>query len=146
MKLLKKDLFNPISEKRSQLKNQLLEFQIGVYSTLVKPWDSHGKLRSFWTANWNTQGTCLPTSCGSVFCREAASQVNLLLRRDLIVPVTLLHRSFPAPQTDPLNDPDQMNEDKRHSQGTFTSDYSKYLDSRRAQDFVQWLMNTKRNK
>nr|8GJG_B Chain B, gluc_A04_0005 [synthetic construct] len=24
----------------------------------------------------------------------------------------------------------------------FTSDYSKYLDSRRAQDFVQWLMNT----
>uniref|UniRef100_A0ABI7ZUX4 Glucagon / GIP / secretin / VIP family domain-containing protein n=8 Tax=Felidae TaxID=9681 RepID=A0ABI7ZUX4_FELCA len=55
-------------------------------------------------------------------------------------------RSFPAPQTDPLNDPDQMIEDKRHSQGTFTSDYSKYLDSRRAQDFVQWLMNTKRNK
>uniref|UniRef100_G1LG74 Glucagon n=3 Tax=Ailuropoda melanoleuca TaxID=9646 RepID=G1LG74_AILME len=55
-------------------------------------------------------------------------------------------RSLPAPQTDPLNDPDQMNEDKRHSQGTFTSDYSKYLDSRRAQDFVQWLMSTKRNK
>ncbi|XP_032736166.1 glucagon isoform X1 [Lontra canadensis] len=55
-------------------------------------------------------------------------------------------RSFPAPQTDPLNDPDQMSEDKRHSQGTFTSDYSKYLDSRRAQDFVQWLMSTKRNK
>ncbi|CAO2597298.1 GCG [Lemmus lemmus] len=54
-------------------------------------------------------------------------------------------RSFPASQTDPLEDPDQINEDKRHSQGTFTSDYSKYLDSRRAQDFVQWLMNTKRN-
>ncbi|KAM5268335.1 pro-glucagon [Hipposideros larvatus] len=54
--------------------------------------------------------------------------------------------SFPAPQTDPFNDPGQMSEDKRHSQGTFTSDYSKYLDSRRAQDFVQWLMNTKRNK
>ncbi|XP_036278020.1 pro-glucagon isoform X1 [Pipistrellus kuhlii] len=54
--------------------------------------------------------------------------------------------SFPASQADPLNDPDQMNEDKRHSQGTFTSDYSKYLDSRRAQDFVEWLMNTKRNK
>ncbi|XP_006867050.1 PREDICTED: glucagon [Chrysochloris asiatica] len=55
-------------------------------------------------------------------------------------------RSVSASQTDPLNDPDQMVEDKRHSQGTFTSDYSKYLDSRRAQDFVQWLMNTKRNK
>ena len=70
----------------------------------------------------------------------------LLLGRDLVVPITVLYRSFPAPQTDPLNDPDQMIEDKRHSQGTFTSDYSKYLDSRRAQDFVQWLMNTKRNK
>ncbi|KAL4688356.1 hypothetical protein H8959_004608 [Pygathrix nigripes] len=55
-------------------------------------------------------------------------------------------RSFSASQADPLGDPDQMNEDKRHSQGTFTSDYSKYLDSRRAQDFVQWLMNTKRNR
>nr|P09567.1 RecName: Full=Glucagon [Torpedo marmorata] len=29
-----------------------------------------------------------------------------------------------------------------HSEGTFTSDYSKYLDNRRAKDFVQWLMNT----
>nr|5YQZ_P Chain P, Glucagon analogue [Homo sapiens] len=28
------------------------------------------------------------------------------------------------------------------SQGTFTSEYSKYLDSRRAQDFVKWLLNT----
>ncbi|XP_052038533.1 pro-glucagon isoform X1 [Apodemus sylvaticus] len=55
-------------------------------------------------------------------------------------------RSFPASQTESREDPDQMNEDKRHSQGTFTSDYSKYLDSRRAQDFVQWLMSTKRNR
>nr|pir glucagon I - European eel [Anguilla anguilla] len=29
-----------------------------------------------------------------------------------------------------------------HSQGTFTNDYSKYLETRRAQDFVQWLMNS----
>uniref|UniRef100_A0A8B9XT06 Glucagon n=1 Tax=Bos mutus grunniens TaxID=30521 RepID=A0A8B9XT06_BOSMU len=62
------------------------------------------------------------------------------------VPPPGVRSSFPAPQTNPLGDPDQINEDKRHSQGTFTSDYSKYLDSRRAQDFVQWLMNTKRNK
>ncbi|XP_072434427.1 glucagon b [Chiloscyllium punctatum] len=34
---------------------------------------------------------------------------------------------------------------KRHSEGTFTSDYSKYMDNRRAKDFVQWLMSTKRN-
>nr|Q9PRQ9.1 RecName: Full=Glucagon [Lampetra fluviatilis]AAB36060.1 glucagon [Lampetra fluviatilis=river lamprey, small intestine, Peptide, 29 aa] [Lampetra fluviatilis] len=29
-----------------------------------------------------------------------------------------------------------------HSQGSFTSDYSKYLDSKQAKDFVIWLMNT----
>nr|KAF6336590.1 glucagon [Myotis myotis] len=52
--------------------------------------------------------------------------------------------SLPAPQADSLNDPDQINEEKRHSQGTFTSDYSKYLDARRAQDFVEWLMTSKR--
>lgn len=34
---------------------------------------------------------------------------------------------------------------KRHSEGTFSNDYSKYLESRRAQDFVQWLMNSKRS-
>ncbi|XP_075386022.1 pro-glucagon [Tenrec ecaudatus] len=54
-------------------------------------------------------------------------------------------RSISASLSNPLSDTDQMAEDKRHSQGTFTSDYSKYLDSRRAQDFVQWLMSTKRN-
>ncbi|KAM9804731.1 glucagon b [Neosynchiropus ocellatus] len=34
---------------------------------------------------------------------------------------------------------------KRHSEGTFSNDYSKYLETRRAQDFVQWLKNSKRN-
>ncbi|KTG36424.1 hypothetical protein cypCar_00008820, partial [Cyprinus carpio] len=34
---------------------------------------------------------------------------------------------------------------KRHSEGTFSNDYSKYLETRRAQDFVQWLMDSKRN-
>uniref|UniRef100_A0A8C4QET2 Glucagon / GIP / secretin / VIP family domain-containing protein n=1 Tax=Eptatretus burgeri TaxID=7764 RepID=A0A8C4QET2_EPTBU len=33
---------------------------------------------------------------------------------------------------------------KRHSEGTFTSDYSKFLDNVRARDFVNWLMNSKR--
>ncbi|CAJ0926459.1 unnamed protein product [Ranitomeya imitator] len=50
-----------------------------------------------------------------------------------------------AARTEALDDSDHHNEVKRHSQGTFTSDYSKYLDSRRAQDFVQWLMNSKRS-
>ena len=34
---------------------------------------------------------------------------------------------------------------KRHSEGTFSNDYSNYMEERRAQDFVQWLMNSKRS-
>ena len=34
---------------------------------------------------------------------------------------------------------------KRHSEGTFSNDYSRYLETRRVQDFVQWLKNSKRN-
>ncbi|XP_069007197.1 glucagon-1-like [Embiotoca jacksoni] len=34
---------------------------------------------------------------------------------------------------------------KRHSEGTFSNDYSKYLQDRKAQDFVRWLMNNKRS-
>ncbi|KAM8933858.1 pro-glucagon [Pelodytes ibericus] len=54
-------------------------------------------------------------------------------------------RSVKAARNEALDDSGPLNEVKRHSQGTFTSDYSKYLDSRRAQDFVQWLMNSKRS-
>ncbi|KAM4626106.1 pro-glucagon isoform 2-T2 [Discoglossus pictus] len=54
-------------------------------------------------------------------------------------------KSVKAARNEALDETEQLNEVKRHSQGTFTSDYSKYLDSRRAQDFVQWLMNTKRS-
>lgn len=141
----KKDLFNPISEKEkpveksvARIPNQSI-FNSG--KTMGFPW----QMKVFLNCQLKCSGN-LSASCGSIFCREAASQVNLLLRRDVVAPITVLHSSFPAPQTDSLSDPDQISEDKRHSQGTFTSDYSKYLDSRRAQDFVQWLMNTKRNK
>ncbi|TNN51003.1 Glucagon-1 [Liparis tanakae] len=34
---------------------------------------------------------------------------------------------------------------KRHSEGTFSNDYSRYLEDRKAQDFVTWLMNSKRS-
>ncbi|XP_043105325.1 glucagon b [Puntigrus tetrazona] len=44
-----------------------------------------------------------------------------------------------------FNDPREANNMKRHSEGTFSNDYSKYLETRRAQDFVQWLMNSKRS-
>ncbi|XP_042587815.1 pro-glucagon-like [Cyprinus carpio] len=44
-----------------------------------------------------------------------------------------------------FSDPREVNNMKRHSEGTFSNDYSKYLETRRAQDFVQWLMNSKRS-
>ncbi|KAM6978328.1 glucagon b isoform 1-T2 [Tautogolabrus adspersus] len=44
-----------------------------------------------------------------------------------------------------LNEPIELQNMKRHSEGTFSNDYSKYLETRRAQDFVQWLKNSKRN-
>ncbi|XP_076216387.1 exendin-3-like [Aptenodytes patagonicus] len=33
---------------------------------------------------------------------------------------------------------------KRHSEGTFTSDFTRYLDKMKAKDFVHWLINTNR--
>ncbi|KAM7404667.1 hypothetical protein PAMP_011994 [Pampus punctatissimus] len=33
---------------------------------------------------------------------------------------------------------------KRHSEGTFTSDFTHYLDKIKAKDFVEWLASTKR--
>ncbi|XP_046902018.1 glucagon b [Hypomesus transpacificus] len=44
-----------------------------------------------------------------------------------------------------FNDPNELTAMKRHSEGTFSNDYSKYLETRRAQDFVQWLKNSKRS-
>ncbi|XP_012695944.2 glucagon-1-like [Clupea harengus] len=44
-----------------------------------------------------------------------------------------------------LEEPKEVPNMKRHSEGTFSNDYSKYLENRRAQDFVQWLMNAKRS-
>ncbi|XP_013856964.1 glucagon b [Austrofundulus limnaeus] len=44
-----------------------------------------------------------------------------------------------------FSDPIEFSNIKRHSEGTFSNDYSKYLETRRAQDFVQWLKNSKRN-
>lgn len=45
-----------------------------------------------------------------------------------------------------LNDePVELSSMKRHSEGTFSNDYSKYLEDRKAQDFVRWLMNNKRS-
>ncbi|KAL2076292.1 hypothetical protein ACEWY4_023304 [Coilia grayii] len=64
----------------------------------------------------------------------------------------LVQSSWQVPEQDTEDSSSLLTEDslynepmKRHSEGTFSNDYSKYLESRRAQDFVQWLMNSKRS-
>lgn len=57
----------------------------------------------------------------------------------------ILTFSFMSEEDALFNDPREVNNMKRHSEGTFSNDYSKYLETRRAQDFVQWLMNSKRS-
>ncbi|XP_038572503.1 glucagon-1-like [Micropterus salmoides] len=44
-----------------------------------------------------------------------------------------------------VDDLRELSNMKRHSEGTFSNDYSKYLEDRKAQDFVRWLMNNKRS-
>lgn len=53
-------------------------------------------------------------------------------------------RSFEADDT-LSGEPAELSNMKRHSEGTFSNDYSKYLEDRKAQDFVRWLMNNKRS-
>uniref|UniRef100_A0A3Q3M0D9 Glucagon n=2 Tax=Mastacembelus armatus TaxID=205130 RepID=A0A3Q3M0D9_9TELE len=52
--------------------------------------------------------------------------------------------SFEADDT-VVDEPRELSNTKRHSEGTFSNDYSKYLEERKAQDFVRWLMNNKRS-
>nr|XP_020441755.1 glucagon-1-like [Monopterus albus] len=44
-----------------------------------------------------------------------------------------------------VDEPRELSNMKRHSEGTFSNDYSKFLEERKAQDFVRWLMNNKRS-
>lgn len=141
-------MFNPISEKKRSVEKHVTRIQNNSVCNYTKTMGSHDKLRKI-SLNYRLKySRCLPYcfiwSC--IFVVKMLLKCVYSWREIYVVPITVLHRSVSASQTDPLGDPDQMNEDKRHSQGTFTSDYSKYLDSRRAQDFVQWLMNTKRNR
>ncbi|XP_068185877.1 glucagon b [Antennarius striatus] len=82
--------------------------------------------------------------------KGAHSLVGLLL-------LIIIQSSLQMPDQDPDRNSMSLNENswltepidslnmKRHSEGTFSNDYSKYLETRRAQDFVQWLKNSKRN-
>ncbi|XP_065510255.1 pro-glucagon-like [Caloenas nicobarica] len=42
------------------------------------------------------------------------------------------------------NEPQSARSSKRHSEGTFTSDFTRHLDNMKAKDFVHWLISTKR--
>ncbi|XP_039944635.1 pro-glucagon-like isoform X1 [Hirundo rustica] len=44
----------------------------------------------------------------------------------------------------PQNSRSSLSHVRRHSEGTFTSDFTRYLDRMKAKDFVHWLINTKR--
>uniref|UniRef100_A0A8C7V9L2 Glucagon b n=1 Tax=Oncorhynchus mykiss TaxID=8022 RepID=A0A8C7V9L2_ONCMY len=57
----------------------------------------------------------------------------------------IVQSSWQIPQESTEDNSRELSNMKRHSEGTFSNDYSKYLESRRAQDFVQWLMNSKRS-
>ncbi|XP_051566671.1 glucagon-2-like isoform X2 [Myxocyprinus asiaticus] len=69
----------------------------------------------------------------------------ILIHRSLQIPTQDTEENTSLMSDDALfNDPREVTNMKRHSEGTFSNDYSKYLETRRAQDFVQWLMNSKR--
>ncbi|XP_051998044.1 LOW QUALITY PROTEIN: glucagon b [Xyrauchen texanus] len=69
----------------------------------------------------------------------------ILIHRSLQIPIQDTEENSSLMSEDALfNDPEKTDM-KRHSEGTFSNDYSKYLETRRAQDFVQWLMNSKRS-
>ncbi|XP_041663555.1 glucagon b [Cheilinus undulatus] len=108
-----------------------------------------GKTRQLWTQvitpSFEAQQTTEATEMMS-----AHSLAGLLL-------LIIVHSSWQATDQDTdrntmllsenseLNEPIELPNMKRHSEGTFSNDYSKYLETRRAQDFVQWLKNSKRN-
>ncbi|KAK6483084.1 glucagon-2-like [Huso huso] len=47
-------------------------------------------------------------------------------------------------EAEPIDEPEELLNVKRHSQGTFTNEYNKYLEAKHAQEFVQWLIGSKR--
>uniref|UniRef100_A0A8C6TI72 Glucagon a n=1 Tax=Neogobius melanostomus TaxID=47308 RepID=A0A8C6TI72_9GOBI len=69
----------------------------------------------------------------------------------ILLTLCLVQRSWQAALQEPdismslAEEPRGVSDMKRHSEGTFSNDYSKYLEDRKAQDFVRWLMNNKRS-
>ncbi|XP_061826633.1 glucagon-1-like isoform X1 [Nerophis lumbriciformis] len=63
----------------------------------------------------------------------------------LLVVLSCVHSGWQVPLQDTSSSDMDDALVRRHSEGTFSNDYSKYLQDRKAQDFVRWLMNNKRS-
>ncbi|XP_077464590.1 uncharacterized protein LOC144081707 [Stigmatopora argus] len=61
----------------------------------------------------------------------------------LLVILSMVQSSWQVPLQDLASSEPHDNLERRHSEGTFTNDYSKYLEDQGAQDIVRWLMNNK---
>ncbi|XP_057684472.1 pro-glucagon-like [Corythoichthys intestinalis] len=70
---------------------------------------------------------------------------NIRSLAGLLVAFSIVQSSWQVPLHDVSSSETDDDLVKRHSEGTFTNDYSKYLEDRRAQDIVRWLMNNKRD-
>ncbi|XP_054623528.1 glucagon-1-like [Dunckerocampus dactyliophorus] len=63
----------------------------------------------------------------------------------LLLVLSFVHSGWQLPLQDTSSSEMDDTLVRRHSEGTFSNDYSKYLQDRQAQDFVRWLMNNKRS-
>ncbi|XP_051914593.1 pro-glucagon-like [Hippocampus zosterae] len=69
---------------------------------------------------------------------------NICALAGLLAVLSFVQSSWQVPLHDissSKTDDDLM---RRHSEGTFSNDYSRYLEDQKSQDFVRWLMNNKR--
>lgn len=90
---------------------------------------------------WILKVTCYTGPC----MRDEESKPELWSWDRLSSMVSIMVTSRLLNENSVLTEPSELSNMKRHSEGTFSNDYSKYLETRRAQDFVQWLKNSKRN-
>ncbi|XP_077431679.1 uncharacterized protein LOC144057696 [Vanacampus margaritifer] len=69
---------------------------------------------------------------------------NIRSLAGLLVILSFVQSSRQAPLQDISSSETDDDLARRHSEGTFSNDYSRYLEDRIPQDFVRWVMNNKR--
>ncbi|XP_077371451.1 uncharacterized protein LOC144015019 isoform X2 [Festucalex cinctus] len=83
--------------------------------------------------------------CGSGFTGQVVAMTNIRSLAGLLVLLSFVQSSWQVPLQDISSSETDDDLARRHSEGTFSNDYSRYLEDRKAQDFVRWLMNNKRS-